>query len=41
MCFGFRVKCQKLNFNFLDFAAGLSLSVHATEYLKKKFIEIG
>ena len=29
-----------MNFDFLDLAAGLSLSVHATEYLEKKFIEI-
>ena len=30
-----------MNFDFLDLAAGLSLSVHASEYFKKIFIEIG
>ena len=30
-----------MNSDFLDLAAGLSLSVYVTEYLKKRFIEIG
>ena len=28
-----------MNFDFLDLAAGLSLSVHVTEYLKKKLLK--